>query len=196
MRHQAIPSLRRGLARAARLCLHAALCGAFTGGAVHADPAETLVSETQIKAAFIYNFTKFVEWPSDAFPSKGNPITIGILGETPLAAELVVIVEGRKVNGRSIVVTAVRTPDDVASLQMLFVSAAEDASLGAFAPAIVDGALLTVGESPAFAAANGAIVFVRQNGKLRFEINMTAAEHARLKVSGELQKLAAAVRRQ
>jgi hypothetical protein len=160
-----------------------------------ADADEILVSETQIKAAFIYNFTKFVQWPSEAFPSKETPITIGIFGETPLAAELSAIVAGRTVNGRPIVVTAVRTPEDVAPLQLLFVSAAQDASFGTLGPALMDSAVLTVGESPEFSAANGAIVFVRQNGKLRFEINMTAAKHARLKISGELQKLAAAVRR-
>jgi hypothetical protein len=185
-----------GWSKPLRLWPPAALLCALSlfGGTVSAED-EQLIKETEIKAAFIYNFTKFVEWPAASFPGKGEPIVIGVLGETPLAAELAVIVDNRKVNGRPIVVTSVRTADELVPVQMLFVSATEDERFGALAPAISRNALLTVGESPAFAAADGAIVFVRVNGKLRFEINMTAAERAGLKVSGELQKLAAVVKR-
>jgi hypothetical protein len=191
------PARNRYVARSQplRAWLTTLLCALFAFGQAASAEDEQLIKETEIKAAFIYNFTKFVEWPAASFPGKGEPIVIGILGETPLAAELGVIVEGRKVNGRPIVVTDVRTVDEVAPVQMLFVSATEDEQFRALAPAISTNALLTVGESPAFAAAEGAIVFVRVNGKLRFEINMTAAERAGLKVSGELQKLAAAVQR-
>ena len=75
----------------------------------------------------------------------------------------------------------------------MFVTATEDRRFAALPTSYREGAVLTVGESPAFAAAGGAIAFVRQDGKLRFEINISAAERAHLKVSGELQKLAAAV---
>jgi hypothetical protein len=178
-----------------RLRLAAFLCAPFFGAAGAAGAEDALISETQIKAAFIYNFTKFIEWPEASFPASGNPIVIGVLGETPLTAELGIIVAGRQVNGRPIVVTGVHAAEDLASLQVLFVSASEDASFGELAPAIAGNALLTVGESPGFAAANGAIVFVRIDGKLRFEINLSAAEQAGLKISGQLQKLAAAVKR-
>jgi hypothetical protein len=178
-----------------RLRAAAFLCASLFGGAPAADAEDALISETQIKAAFIYNFTKFIEWPKASFPANGKPIVIGILGETPLTAELGVIVAGRQVNGRPIVVTSVRTAEDLASIQVLFVSESEDTSFGELAPAIASNALLTVGESPGFAAANGAIVFVRLDGKLRFEINLSAAEQAGLKISGQLQKLAAAVKR-
>jgi hypothetical protein len=182
-------------ARPWRWCVAVWLCVAVFSRAAAADSEDALVSETQIKAAFIYNFTKFIEWPEESFPGKGKPIVIGILGETPLTAELGVIVTDRKVNGRPIVVKSVRTAEDLAPLQVLFVSAADDAAFGELAPAIAGNALLTVGESPGFAAANGAIVFVRLDGKLRFEINLPAAEQAGLKISGELQKLAATVKR-
>ena len=172
--------------------LYASLLG--SNGAL-ADPEAERVSETQIKAAFLYNFTRFVEWPAGTFQSKSHAIVIGILGEGPLAADLTAIVAGRRVNGREIVVTSVRGADEVAQAQMLFVSENADGQFDSLQMFIQESPVLTVGESPAFAAASGAIVFVRQNGKLRFEINMTAAERAHLKVSGELQKLAAAVRR-
>jgi hypothetical protein len=184
-----------GWARPWHWCAAAWLCASVFGRAAAADAEDALISETQIKAAFIYNFTKFIEWPDESFPAKGKPIVIGILGETPLTAELGVIVADRKVNGRPIVVASVRTAQDLETIQVLFVSAVEDAAFGELAPTIASNALLTVGESPGFAAANGAIVFVRRDGKLRFEINLGAAEQAGLKISGELQKLAAAVKR-
>ena len=157
-----------------------------------AEPDDALVRETELKAAFIYNFTKFVEWPPAAVAAKGSPIVIAILGETPLTTELGVIVQGRKVNGHPIVVTTFDAEPERAS-QILFVTATEDRRFAALPTSYREGAVLTVGESPAFAAAGGAIAFVRQDGKLRFEINISAAERAHLKVSGELQKLAAAV---
>jgi hypothetical protein len=167
----------------------------LAAGAASADAQAPVISESQIKAAFLYNFTKFVEWPAEVFPNRNHPIAIGILGENPLVAELQMIVENRKVNGRTIVVINVLTPADIAATQLLFVSADEDARFADLKRVAQDNAVLTVGESPSFAAAGGAIFFVQQNGKLRFEINIAAAERARLKISAELQKLATAVSR-
>jgi hypothetical protein len=179
-----------------RLCVRALLgLLALASGAAFAEP-EAVISESQIKAAFLYNFTKFVEWPRESFTDKSEPITIGVLGNDALALELQSIVEGRRINGRAIVVHNVRGPDEVAELQMLFVSAAEDAQLAALQASAANLALLTVGESPAFAQAGGAITFLQQSGKLRFEINMRSVERAQLKISAELQKLALAVRRE
>lgn len=153
------------------------------------------ITESQIKAAFLYNFTKFIEWPVETFVDDGNPIVIGILGESPLTADLEAIVAGRTVNGRAILVKMVQSPSDIKATQMLFVREAQDEQFGALQTFIRDSAVLTVGESRTFAAAGGAILFVQLDGKLRFEINMTSAEAAHLKVSAELQKLAASINR-
>jgi len=185
----ALSSARRPRLRALLLSL------ALAAGAASADAQAPVISESQIKAAFLYNFTKFVEWPGEVFPSKSHPIAIGILGENPLVAELQAIVENRKVNGRTIVVTNVLTAADIVSTQLLFVGTEEDARFADLKSVAQDNAVLTVGESPSFAAAGGAIFFVQHNGKLRFQINMAAAERARLKISAELQKLATAVGR-
>ncbi len=178
-----------------RHCRRALLLGlALAAGAAFGD-TEATISESQIKAAFLYNFTKFVEWPPGTFLTKHHPIVIGILGESELTADLQAIVAGRKVNGRAILVKNVETESEATSIQLLFVREAADDRFSALQTSIQDSAVLTVGESRTFATAGGAILFVERDGKLRFEINMTSAEHARLKVSAELQKLAAAVRR-
>jgi hypothetical protein len=185
------PNLSRSVHR---LCVGGLLwCLALASGAAIAE--EAVVSESQIKAAFLYNFPKFVEWPNGSLADKSEPITIGVVGDAELAVDLEAIVAGRKVNGRAIVVRDVEPADEVAALQMLFVSAAEEESLGALAESAAQVAILTVGESPAFASAGGIITFVQQNGKLRFEINMTSAERAQLRVSAELQKLAVSIKR-
>ncbi|HJR70923.1 MAG TPA: YfiR family protein [Gammaproteobacteria bacterium] len=153
-----------------------------------------VLSEAQIKAAFLYNFTRFVEWPEEAFAAPHDPLVIGVLGESALTEDLRSIVAGRKINGRAIVVRNVENESDAAATQVLFVSAAGDARLGALHDSLADRAVLTVGESSAFASAGGVISFVEHAGKLRFEINTAAAARARVKVSAELQKLATAVR--
>jgi hypothetical protein len=171
-------------------CIVALAAGDAFGG----DPP--VLTGAEIQAAFIYNFTKFVDWPSDAFTSKTQPIVIGVLGASGLTDELRTIVEGRKVNGRPIVVRAVADESDLGPTQVLFVGEVEDARFAALEPLIGDAPILTVGESAAFTAAGGAFRFVQHEGKLRFEINMSSVERRRLKVSGELQKLATAVRRE
>jgi hypothetical protein len=174
----------------------AVLCWSFLlAVAAAADSKAEVVSESQIKAAFLYNFTKFVEWPPDSFPSRGQPIVIAVLGGGTLAAELEAVVTGRKVNGHPILVRSVQALEGVLPAQMLFVGVDKEAGLASLPPSLQASSVLTVGESETFAASGGAIFFVRQDGKLRFEINMTPAERARLKISAELQKLALDVHR-
>lgn len=150
--------------------------------------------EYQLKAAFLYNFTKFVEWPTARFANETSPIVIGMLGRNPFGGELEKITEGRTVNGRPIVVKSIATAEEVAAVHLLFVPGGEETRL----PAAVwqSAAIVAVGESQSFAALGGTIMFTREGDKIRFEINIAAAERSRLKVSSQLQKLATVVRRQ
>jgi hypothetical protein len=151
--------------------------------------------EQQVKAAFIYNFTKFVEWPSERFAGKSAPILVGVFGLPVLCDELQKIVQNRKVNGRDIVVKAVKTPKEAECLHILFISASNtDKSEDVLKAANSVGAL-TVGESDRFASLDGIINFTMEADKVRFEINISAAERAGLKVSAQLQKLAKTVRK-
>jgi YfiR/HmsC-like len=149
----------------------------------------------QIEAAFVYNFTKFIEWPPQSFADVNAPIVIGVLGDSPMAAALEEVVHDRKVNGHPIVVRTIHSVADVRTAQVLFVSAAE-ISLWTQVQAVMETLpIVTIGESPSFGKSGGTINFVPQDDKVRFEINMSAAERSGVKISAQLQKLAAAVRR-
>ena len=162
----------------------------LVAGAARAETSK----ECQIKAAFLYNFTKFVQWPSDRFPGATEPIVIGVLGDNAICDELEKIVRDRLVNGRSISVVPLRSIDDLGSVHVLFVGAGQERRFGAVAPARLAG-VLTVGESDEFAAKAGMMNFTMTADKVRFEINADSAERAGLKISAQLLKLAAVVRK-
>ena len=172
----------------------AALCMLALSRAAAGDARVPSADEWQIKSAFIYNFTKFVEWPPAAFDTASQPIVIGVLGEQSLAEQLAAVVAGRNVNGRSIEVRPVRTAAEARATQLLFVTAAQESRFAAMRSELTDSPVLTVGETPSFSV-TGAIGFVQDGEKLRFEINVDIAERAHLKISSQLQKLAAAIRR-
>jgi hypothetical protein len=173
----------------------AALCMLALSRAAAADARVPAADEWQIKSAFIYNFTKFVEWPEAALGAPSQPLVIGVLGEKPLAQQLAAVVAGRSVNGRSIEVRPVRTAAEARVTQLLFVAAAEESRYVSMRSELADSPVLTVGETPSFSV-TGAIGFVQDGEKLRFEINVDIAERAHLKISSQLQKLAATIRRE
>lgn len=164
--------------------------------------AETAgVKEHQVKAAFIYNFAKFVEWPTNrAATGTTNatnlgPIVLGVAGKSPCVVELEQIVAGRKINGRDLLVRAVASPADAGKVHVLFVTAGEDDQLEDWLSAGHEAGILTVGETEAFAKRGGMIRFLIEAEKIRFDVNMEAAEKAGLKLSAQLLKLARTVRR-
>src|ERR1700681_1021652 len=160
-----------------------------------ADAAAAPARECEIKAAFLYNFTKFVDWPARTFANADVPIVIGVLGDSPCAQALERLVKDRKVNGRTIVVRQIASAAEAKVTQLLFVGSAHEAQFAGLKPAIESLPVLTVGESPGFATLGGAVDFVPQGDKIRFEINIGVAERAGLKISAQLQKLATVVRR-
>jgi len=150
-----------------------------------------VAKEYQIKAAFVYNFTKFVEWPAERFAGADDPIVIGILGKNPFGESLENAVRGRKIGGRDITVISLSPSAEQTHVHVLFVAAGEEKG---FDPKMVAGAL-TVGESERFAALGGMITFMAETEKVRFVINLESAERAQLKLSAQLLKLASMVRR-
>lgn len=163
-----------------------------TGGI--SDAAEAVSREYKLKAAFIYNFAKFVEWPDSCYPNAGSPFVIGVLGRNPFGDELAITVRGRKIHGRMIEIRNVRTAAEARGLQILFVSAGEERNFVAMKDSPGSG-VLSVGESVLFAKQGGIINFLLEGNKLRFEINMAAANRSGLKVSAQLQKLASTIHR-
>jgi hypothetical protein len=149
--------------------------------------------EYQLKAAFVFNFTKFVDWPVGLFADETSPIVIGVLGRNPFEDKLANLVKDRLVNGRAVTVRFVTAADDLRTVHLLFVPSGEEPP--GSAPAWQNSALVTVGESGAFAALGGIITFKQDADKVRFEINLVTAERNELKISAQLLKLATAVRR-
>jgi len=191
---EALRRLGGGVAHHAILLL--ATLGLLLAGSERSRAAETSVpKEYQIKAAFLYNFTKFVEWPDSAFADPNKPIVIGVLGPNPFGGELAKAIEGRKVNGRDLVLQTIQKVDDLKAVHVLFIGSEEDRKLAEHLAALKGNPVLTVGETEIFAKRGGIITFSLEGDKVRFEINMESAEQGGLKISAQLQKLAKSVRR-
>jgi hypothetical protein len=151
-------------------------------------------TESQVKALFLLNFTKYVEWPTNAFEDDSTPITIGILGTSKVQDELEKIVVGRTTAHRPIVVRRIESPSDFSDCQVLFVSSSETKHLAEILRRLHKLPVLTVGETEQFLDAGGMINFVPKDGKIRLTINLVAARDANLQISSKLLSVADAVK--
>lgn len=152
------------------------------------------LSEYQIKAAFLYNFAKFVEWPAGALSERSPTLTFCVLGEDPFGADLDQTIAGKTINGKSLVTRRLKPLQEAEGCHILFISASERRRLPQIFEALQGLSLLTVGESERFARLGGIINFTLEQNKIRFEINVDAAERTGLKLSAKLLKLATIVR--
>ncbi len=150
-----------------------------------AAPAEGL--EYRIKAAFLFNFLKFVEWPAPANDS--SPWVIGILGHDPFGDAIDQIVRGKMLNGRKVEVRRYVRVGEVRDCNILFIGRAEFERSGT----PMQPGLLTVGESPGFLKAGGAVNFYLEDNRVHFEIRAEVARFAGLHVSSQLLKLGRAL---
>lgn len=138
--------------------------------------------EYQIKTAFIYNFMKFVEWPAN-----DGPLKIGVLGQDPFDGALKQL-ESRDVGGRALVVGTVKSPEDAKNFQVVFV--ADPSQSRALIKAVSGLPVLTISDAPGFSQAGGGITFVSSKNRIRFQLNATALQNAKLKPSSKLLSLA------
>ena len=178
----------RGLRRATVLARHLALVSILS--CVLPPAAFGQVEEYPVKAAFFYNFAKFVEWPAQAFRNPGDPISICVLGQNPFGHSLDDVVRGQVVHGRSFRVRQVSEIPAITPCQILFVRASERKRFQSEAANLKGAPTLTVGESRGFAAEGGIVNFKLEDGKVRFEINLDAAEQAQIRISSKLLSLA------
>jgi hypothetical protein len=156
--------------------------------------AEASFTEYQVKAAFLYNFTKYVEWPAHAFAGASSPISIGVMGEGILGEELKKAVEAKIVNGRPILVRRIQTPEDSDNVHLLFIGTSEKSRLAEILGRIKTKPVLTVGETDQFLEQGGVINFVKKEGRIRLEINLDAARQAKLQISSKLLSVADTVK--
>jgi YfiR/HmsC-like len=152
------------------------------------------VGEQKLKSAFLYNFTKFVEWPAERFVSPSDPIVIGLFATEAMLAELKQITANRQVNGRALSVLAIESAADLQAAHVIFVGAQAQARYDRLKKASLLQPALVVGDEDT-CGPDGSICFVQQGDKLRFEINADTAERAQVRISAQLQKLALTVHR-
>ncbi len=153
-------------------------------------PANQASLEYQVKAAFLLNFTKFVEWPAGNPARADAPFTICVLGEDPFGTALNQMIEGETVNGRRLAVMRGRR-ELLKTCQILYINGSEKG-----VPEILDAAgrgVLTVGEGENFLRDGGMIAFVIENRRVRFMVNLAAARNAALKLSSKLLNVASTV---
>jgi hypothetical protein len=150
-------------------------------------------SEYLIKAGFIFNFAKFVDWPPASFAQPDSPIVIGILGTDPFGALIDQIVQDKKIGGRGFVVKRLKwgtDPKDLKECKILFVGASERVHIDELVQIVRGLPILTVGETPGFAEHGGVIRLVLEDNRVRFEVNVDAARQAGLTISSRLLTLA------
>ena len=155
------------------------------------DEAQAPPSQNEVEAAFLLNFTKFVEWPADAFATSDSPITICIFGEDPFGTVLDQTIEGEVVQKRSVAARRVWDLPRPQSCQVLFFSWEEQDTrllLRDLSPGV-----LTVGEDSRFLRDGGMIQFVIEGRHVRFDINEKVAAAAKLRLSSQLLKVARSV---
>ena len=155
--------------------------------------AQLTASESDLEAAFLYNFTKFVEWPAASFPEARSPLKLCTLGEDPFGKTLKALIE-EGVGGHPVSLLRLDSLNDPAACHVLFISRSEKERLPQVLESLGDAPVLTVGDTKGFLDQGGIINFIREESKLRFEINQEAAEQAGLRISSKLLALAKRVK--
>ena len=145
--------------------------------------------EYKIKAAFLFNISKFVDWPSDTFSNESAPIVIGILGEDPFG-DFLSFVEGKTIKGRRVVVKYFNISQDVMRCHVLFICQSEKNKVSNYFPELNVNGMLTIGDMERFAQNGGMINLIKLDDKIHFEINVDAAENSGLVISSKLLNLA------
>ena len=152
-------------------------------------------NEYQVKAAYLYNFGRFVKWPAGIAADKGDSFAVCVLGHDPFGSTLDATLAGEALDGKPVVIRRIARPQDAADCRILFVSSTEEHHLKEILAAIDQASVLTVSDIPGFSRRGGIIQFIAEGERVRFEINLESAENARLVLSSELLKVAATVRR-
>jgi hypothetical protein len=156
--------------------------------AVPALAGAQTAAEYDVKAAFLYNFAKFVDWPPAAFPDP-NSLRICVLGEDPFGKSLQAVTD-EQVGGHKLIVTRTESLAKPTGCQILFISRSERERLAQILAAVKGSPVLTVGDTDGFANRGVMINFVLEGSKVRFEINTESADRAGIKISSKLLQLA------
>ena len=147
------------------------------------------IDEYQVEAAFLYNFAKFVEWPALTFKTDKDPLRICVLGQNPFGNALVEGVGGKTVVGRSLLVSDISDINQSADCQIVFIGSSERKRLRRIFAELRTMGVLTVGETEDLQL-RGIVNFKLEDGRVHLEINIEAAEQAKLRISSKVLTLA------
>ena len=154
-----------------------------------------VISEAQGRALFLFNFTKYVEWPAAAFAQADTPLTIGVVADTDFIDTLRQIVAGKSVAGRMIVVQALAPDADPRGCHLLFLGNEAQKHTAALLEKVAGRPILTVGESEHFLASGGMVCLAKRENRLRPRILLATAEQAGLKPSSKLLAVSEVLKR-
>jgi YfiR/HmsC-like len=147
-------------------------------------------AEYQIKAAFLFNFAKFVEWPPSSFANASAPLRICVFGRDPFGEELRNITKEKTVNGHKLEIDQGIDLQVARTCHILFIASSETARLKQILESLRGTDTLTVSDIKGFVEQGGMINFVLENNRVQFEVNSKAAEQGGLKISSKLLSVA------
>ncbi|HEU4778433.1 MAG TPA: YfiR family protein [Steroidobacteraceae bacterium] len=180
MRLVAIASLLRSIVRSLLLA------------ALLATPAQSLAapSEYQVKAVFLFNFSRFIEWPASTFSDAQSPFVVGVFGHDPFGTDLDKVVKGETVKGHPLVVRRIRNAAEAAECQIVFIHQSEIRKLDELLSALKEQSTLTVSDLPGAAQRGVMIRLVTEGGRVRMRVNVESARAAQLTISSNLLRSA------
>jgi hypothetical protein len=168
-----------------------AFAGLWLGSASRLCVAQTSrATETEVEAAYLYNFGKFVNWPPE---QSSGAFAICVLGKDPFGEVLDSTVAGENINSRKVTIARIGTLREATACQVLFITDREEARLKMVLAGLKGAGVLTVSDMPHFADRGGMIGLVEVDGRIRFEVNLKAAQESHLNLSSELLKVAVKV---
>jgi hypothetical protein len=156
--------------------------------------AQSTPTEYQVKAAYLYNFGKFVEWPAKVTASDSS-FNICVLGQDPFGSTFSRSIAGESIKGKNVLLKRIPRAQEASGCHILFISSSEEARLKEILAALDKTSVLTVSDMPEFTRRGGMIQFVTEANRVRFEVNLTSAERTGLTLSSQLLKVAMTVRR-
>jgi hypothetical protein len=152
--------------------------------------ASSTAEEYSVKAAFLFHFAQFVEWPEGTFKAGNSPLTYCTIGDDPFQGLLDASLSGKAIGERSFRVLHFKQPQEIRGCQILFIGAAENKLQPEVLASLKGNPVLIVGESEHFVKDGGMIGFSLDENKIRFEINLGAAQEAKIRISSRLLSLA------
>ena len=188
-------TLRRALASLATIAASLGLAGLLASQA--STPTGTVARgislEYQVKAAYLLNFTRYVDWPSESYGAPGAPLTVCVLGRDPFGEILDATMQGKTTHGRPVSVRRIQSSGGASGCHLVFVSQETWQNQRQLLEGLETKGILTVGETDEFAQRGGVIGFVIQEETVRFVVNTDARDRAGLRISSRMLSLAAAV---